>query len=82
MKVMFAVMIFASLISACSMTNNENREPTGNSINMPKRTQMVELRDFGQAPELEGSVWLNTDFPLQISKLEGKVVLIDFWTFG
>jgi hypothetical protein len=79
MKVMFVLMILALLISGCSMINNENREL---SVNMPKEIKEVELRYYGQAPELEGSIWLNTDFPLQISSLKGKVVLIDFWTFG
>jgi thiol-disulfide isomerase/thioredoxin len=36
---------------------------------------------LGKAPELTNSVWLNTD-PLRLSILRGKVVLIDFWTFG
>jgi len=35
-----------------------------------------------QAPELEGGVaWLNTDRPLTLAALKGKVVLLDFWTY-
>ena len=26
--------------------------------------------------------WLNTDRPLTMSDLEGKIVLLDFWTYG
>ncbi len=34
------------------------------------------------APELEGGVaWLNTDRPLTVAALKGKVVLLDFWTY-
>src|SRR5712691_1302259 len=34
------------------------------------------------APELEGGVaWLNTDRPLTLATLKGKVVLLDFWTY-
>jgi thiol-disulfide isomerase/thioredoxin len=34
------------------------------------------------APEFRGiSHWLNTDKPLVMSELRGKVVLIDFWTY-
>ena len=36
-----------------------------------------------RAPELEGGRgWLNTDRPLSIAGLRGKVVLLDFWTYG
>jgi thiol-disulfide isomerase/thioredoxin len=35
-----------------------------------------------RAPELEGGVgWLNTDTPLSLIGLRGKVVLLDFWTY-
>ncbi|MGH7489560.1 MAG: thioredoxin-like domain-containing protein, partial [bacterium] len=34
------------------------------------------------APELTGGVgWLNTDTPLTLKQLRGKIVLLDFWTF-
>jgi DNA-binding beta-propeller fold protein YncE len=36
-----------------------------------------------RAPELEGGRgWLNTEKPLSIAGLRGKVVLLDFWTYG
>ncbi|MBS1796057.1 MAG: redoxin domain-containing protein [Acidobacteria bacterium] len=36
-----------------------------------------------RAPELAGARdWLNTDKPLSIAGLRGKVVLLDFWTYG
>ena len=35
------------------------------------------------APEFPaGSAWLNTDKPLSLRALRGKVVLLDFWTYG
>lgn len=37
---------------------------------------------LGKAPELHDGVWLNTDEPLSISGLQGKVVLLEMWTFG
>ncbi|MFL6332068.1 MAG: thioredoxin-like domain-containing protein [Pyrinomonadaceae bacterium] len=45
----------------------------------------VSARERGRvrAPELEGGRgWLNTDKPLSIAGLRGKVVLLDFWTYG
>ncbi len=36
-----------------------------------------------RAPEFKGDKgWLNTDKPLSIAGLKGKVVLLDFWTYG
>jgi thiol-disulfide isomerase/thioredoxin len=36
-----------------------------------------------RAPEIKGGRgWLNTDKPLSIAALKGKVVLLDFWTYG
>jgi DNA-binding beta-propeller fold protein YncE len=36
-----------------------------------------------RAPEITGGRgWLNTDKPLSIASLKGKVVLLDFWTYG
>ena len=36
-----------------------------------------------RAPELNGGKsWLNTDKPLSLQALKGKIVLLDFWTYG
>ena len=36
-----------------------------------------------RAPEITGGRgWLNTDKPLSLEALKGKVVLLDFWTYG
>src|SRR5687767_7719881 len=36
-----------------------------------------------RAPEISGGRgWLNTDRPLSLAALRGKVVLLDFWTYG
>ena len=34
------------------------------------------------APEFpQGMAWLNTDRPIQLAQLKGKIVLLDFWTY-
>ena len=43
---------------------------------------MANLPDLGEAPELTNEVWLNTDVPLRLADLRGKVVLLEMWTFG
>ncbi len=45
-------------------------------------SEASEYPDLGPAPELENTVWLNTDGPLRLADLRGKVVLLDMWTFG
>src|SRR5260370_29559880 len=43
----------------------------------------VQERGRVRAPELSGGRgWLNTDKPLSLAALKGKVVLLDFWTYG
>jgi len=35
-----------------------------------------------KAPELDGGIgWFNTDKPIKLEELKGKIVLLDFWTF-
>jgi len=42
----------------------------------------ADLEDYGPAPELINEVWLNTDQPLRLAELRGRVVLLEMWTFG
>jgi thiol-disulfide isomerase/thioredoxin len=43
----------------------------------------VQERSRVRAPEITGGRgWLNTDKPLSLAALKGKVVLLDFWTYG
>jgi thiol-disulfide isomerase/thioredoxin len=35
-----------------------------------------------RAPELpQNYAWLNTDYPLSLRQLRGRVVILDFWTY-
>lgn len=42
----------------------------------------VELQDLGTAPEITNNEWINTEKPLRLAELRGKVVVVEFWTFG
>lgn len=49
----------------------------------PVSTEPGYFRQTVRAPELTGGHgWLNTDEPLSLRRLRGKIVLLDFWTYG
>ena len=48
----------------------------------PDAAARAGLEDLGPAPELANEVWINTDTPLRLADLRGKVVAIEMWTFG
>ena len=56
--------------------------PAGGEESSVEPSVKVSLPDLGTAPELQNEIWLNTDRPLRLAELRGKVVLLDMWTFG
>lgn len=42
---------------------------------------LADLPALGVAPELQNEIWFNAE-PLQLSALRGKVVMVEFWTYG
>jgi hypothetical protein len=42
---------------------------------------LASLTVKGTPPELFNEVWLNSE-PLKLEELQGKVVIVEFWTFG
>ncbi len=52
-------------------------------LNNTQQAEDADLKNLGPAPEFSGITnWLNTDKPLTLQDLKGKVVLIDFWTYS
>lgn len=84
--VISAAMIMTSCGMSGSITAEGNKEgPTPSSptkIVLPTPESDIELPVLGVAPELTNDVWLNSESPLRLADLEGRVILIDFWTFG
>src|ERR1051326_3096021 len=73
---LFAALSCCLLLAAAGARAQDGQE---------KGVDDVSTRSQGRvrAPELEGGRgWLNTDRPLSIAALRGKVVLLDFWTYG
>jgi len=82
--------VFAILISACSPStslSDANAAPpptaqtSGQFADLGTDGLLKSLKRQGAAPELFSQVWLNSP-PLKLADLRGKVVVIDFWTFG
>lgn len=63
-------------LAACSLNRSTSPQKQFNSESGKS------LPVLGEAPELTNDVWLNTDGPLRLKDLNGKVVLIEMWTFG
>ncbi len=81
------------LLAACSpphpgVSSESPQDRSEEQLDAQPTPQMVteivraNLEDYGPAPELENEVWLNTEQPLRLADLHGKVVLIDMWTYG
>jgi len=89
MKKFIPLLIFSLILAGCAgQTPPPAEEPSsdasptnGDSIGGTD-FKPVKLDDLGPAPELENETWLNTDQPLRLADLRGKVVLLDMWTFG
>lgn len=58
-----------------------NSAAADQSTALPK-LERTPLPTGPKAPAITNQVWLNTDKPLTQADLSGKVILIDFWTFG
>lgn len=48
---------------------------------LPAPAGAFSLRVGDRAPEITGERWINSP-PLSIAELRGRVVFIEFWTFG
>src|SRR6266550_8133468 len=62
-----------------------NRIITSSFFAEGSRGSFMAIQDKARvrAPEIKGGRgWLNTDKPLSLAALKGKVVLLDFWTYG
>jgi thiol-disulfide isomerase/thioredoxin len=62
------------LLAACGETGEQK-------ISATTATQTPRLDKRQPAPDFDNEVWINTE-KLKLADLRGKVVLVEFWTFG
>jgi hypothetical protein len=67
------ILIVAVFLSSCLPAASIDPPPVESSNTLPLAPK---------APTINNQVWLNTEKPLAPADLNGKVILIDFWTFG
>jgi hypothetical protein len=74
MRLLVSILFLSVIVAGCT--------PKASNTHIPAPVESALYPDLGQAPELTNTVWLNTETPLRLADLRGKVVLIDMWTFG
>lgn len=80
-KAAWLMMVLMFLVG-CSIPERNMEEGNVPEVPLEPSAGRLDLPDLGPAPELVNEVWLNTDQPLRLENLRGKVVLLEFWTFG
>lgn len=75
MKIFWILLLLGLTACAASRADRGTDSATKNFI-------APSLPDLGPAPEFVNDVWLNTDVPLRLADLRGKVVAVEMWTFG
>ena len=85
------VLALALIAAACAGTSTSTDQPDTSRIDgsttsvAPGETTIPAQSYAGTDPAPEfpaGLDWLNTADPIALADLEGKVVLLDFWTYG
>jgi len=75
---------FQERIEASGRASRELDQVVGTTRRVPttEAVRTSALPDYGPAPDFAGvTTWLNSE-PLALAGLEGRVVLVDFWTYS
>jgi sugar lactone lactonase YvrE/thiol-disulfide isomerase/thioredoxin len=80
--------VYAVGLAMASRQPEHGHPPAGVAAEQPDTSRILtaygpqrQAADAIKSPELDGGVaWLNTDKPLKLKDLRGKIVVLDFWT--
>ncbi len=80
---LYILLLFILLAGSISSCNANYKEDNLNSKKLQtKKDSEMQYSGTVNAPDFhDGLEWLNTEQPLSIKDLKGKVVLLDFWTY-
>jgi len=67
-RIAFGVVLLLSAIGLLAFLSGPSGAERGARVGQP-------------APEIIGGPWINSE-PLSLAKLRGRVVFVEFWTFG
>jgi thiol-disulfide isomerase/thioredoxin len=71
-----ALLALSFVVRVAAQVDDSETEQKGVEMSIPDRGRV-------RAPEfVNNRGWLNTERPLSLAALRGKVVLLDFWTYG
>jgi starvation-inducible outer membrane lipoprotein len=76
----FQLLLVSILLTACTALPPAANQP--GAVEQNQEVSNMDLPNLGPAPEISGEVWINSDQPLTLAGLRGKVVILDMWTFG
>jgi thiol-disulfide isomerase/thioredoxin len=82
------ILLFALVAASCTGAQDVADGTDGRGSSLPPQSATTSppatvATDRLPAPEFpDGLDWLNTSEPLRLEDLRGKVVLLDFWTYG
>jgi len=80
---LFGLMILALLSAVATILVEETLARSFSAVSTEGPGLGAQAQSRRRAPELTGGRgWLNTDRPLSLASLKGKIVLLDFWTYG
>lgn len=78
------LLVILFLVAACAGPEapEPERAALATAVLPTRGDTVIDLPDLGSAPEFQNDVWLNSDSPVSLADQRGKVVLLEFWTFG